>query len=122
MISSGNVIAYASEFSELDPETINLFIGYASLSVNQNAWRNKSDLATILMTCHMLRLRAMADASSASLASGPITSETVGGLSSSYGSYAGASGGESGSLGQTPYGAEFLRLQKSLFITPMVIA
>jgi hypothetical protein len=49
---------------------------------------------------------------------GPITQEKVGDLSRSYGTYD-LSGSEE--LGQTSYGREFLRVRKTLIISPWVV-
>lgn len=120
-VSYSDIIAFASEFSTVPSQTISTYIVYASLSVNVSVWRYKADFATILLTCHLLKMKSVADAIAGSGSSGPVISEKVGDLSRTYGAFvSGAAGKDPTSLGQTTYGQEFLRLQKSLIITPMV--
>ncbi|HCU25443.1 MAG TPA: hypothetical protein DF383_10540 [Deltaproteobacteria bacterium] len=120
-VSSGDITAFASEFAAVPGATIDLYINLAKFSVNPNVWREKYDFGVILLTCHMLKLKKANDASSASGAIGAVTSEKVGDLARSYGSIASAGGStDPSSLGITNYGQEFLRLRRSLVITPMV--
>ncbi|HEX5034651.1 MAG TPA: DUF4054 domain-containing protein [bacterium] len=120
-VSSGDITAFAPEFSAVPGATIDLYINLAKLSVNAAKWGGKTDFGIILLTCHMLKLKASNEAGSAGGSVGPVTSEKVGDLQRSYGSFAGGSGGsDPSSLGLTTYGQEFLRLRNSLVITPLV--
>lgn len=121
-VSSGDITAFASEFSAVPGATVDLYINLAKLSVNPRIWKDKADFGTILLTCHMLKLKKANDAASASGAVGTVTSEKVGDLARSYGGFGGGSGADpsEASLGQTSYGQEFLRLRRSLVITPLV--
>lgn len=122
--SPQDIINYAGEFEDVPLPKIQLFIDYAYLSTGAAAekWDFLLDFATLLLACHLLT-GALAQGKSAQQgAIGPVTSEKVGDLARSYseGQINGQGNALSG-LGQTVYGQEFLRLQRSLVITPLAI-
>ncbi len=122
MIGPANIIAYAGQFSELPVEKIQLYIGYAKLSVPEKKWGVKYDFGLLLLTCHLLTLAILQEMAMEKGALGPVTSETLGDSSRSFGGGGGESSGVNGdSLNQTSYGREFLRLQRSLVKTPFVV-
>lgn len=101
------------EFAATADARIQLFIDQSTLSVNTAVWGNKADFAIQYLTAHLLTVVNRGGGGAA----GPITSEKVGDLQRSY-----ASGGAvAHELGSTGYGMEFLRLRRSLHITPRVL-
>lgn len=120
MVTPSDIIAFASQFKDLDPAKIALFIEKAKLSIPEEKWGVKYDFAVILLTCHLLTLDKMASQSGGGVA-GPVTSETVGDLSQSYGFFNLGGYKIDPSLAQTIYGLEFQHLQKSILLTPLVV-
>lgn len=102
------------EFASVSDARIQLFIDQASLSVNASVWGNKADFGIQYLTAHLITVANRGGSGAA----GPITSEKVGDLQRSYANNVSASAHE---LGSTGYGMEFLRLRRSLFITPRVL-
>lgn len=100
----------APELSTESPDRINRFIGFASLSVNTSVWGSKSDLGTGYLAAHMMTMSNRKGRSG-------VTMEKVGDLARSYA----PTDTDDGALGQTSYGQEFLRLRKSLLITPIIV-
>lgn len=101
------------EFAAESDARIQLLLDQALLSVNASVWGNKADFGIQYLTAHLLTVLNRGGGG----ASGPITSEKVGDLQRSYAS----SGAVTHELGSTGYGLEFLRLRRSLFITPRVL-
>lgn len=99
----------APEFCDKTPQDLERFLSYAALSVDAVKWGSLTDLATLYLAAHLLSISKNGD-------HGPVTSETVGDLSQSY-----ASGDATDNLMMTGYGREFLRLRRSLVITPLVV-
>lgn len=121
-VNAAQVKAFAEEFEKLGNAKIELFIGYAKLSVPTKVWGIQSEFAMILLTCHLLKLAQLSSFSGKSGKSGPVVSETVGSLSKTYGPWSfNTSSLKPSSLTQTVYGAEFLRLQGSKLVTPLMV-
>lgn len=122
MIGPSDIKAYAGQFAELENNKIQLYINYAKLSVPQKKWAEKYDFGLLLLTCHLLTLALIDEASSKKGTLGAVTSEKVGELARTYGDGGGQQSSTNGdSLNQTSYGKEFLRLQRSLVKTPFVV-
>lgn len=103
---------------ELAAETdarLDLFLGWASLRVNRRVFGAKADLATLLLTAHMLT-RFSADASPA--AGGTITQEKVGDIQTSYAALEMEGDAE---FATTAYGAQFAQMRRGVSISPMVV-
>lgn len=105
---------YFPRFASLTDEFIQLYIDQAILSVNVNIWGNKSELGVAYLTAHLLACNSRAESD----ISGPVTQESVGDLSRSYMQLADSNANEYTS---TTYGCEFIRLRKSLPISPLVL-
>lgn len=109
-VTASLVTDLAPELLTESPDRINRFIGLASLSVNSTIWGSKADLGTGLLAAHMMTMSNRKGRSG-------VTSEKVGDLARSYA----PTDTDDGALGQTSYGQEFLRLRKSLLITPIIV-
>jgi len=119
-INAATVIDVAPELASIATDRISRFIEYARPYINRRIWGIKSDYAHALYTAHLLR--ATANSNSALGPAGPITSESVGDLSVSYGG--GGGGGsttEFNPLADTVYGRLLIQLRKTLLITPIVV-
>ena len=87
-------------------------LDFAEDDVNSNVWGDKTDRGIALLLGHML---ATFDGTIST--AGNVTSEKVGDLARSYAEYT----GDDTELGQTKYGREFLRVRKTLLISPFVV-
>lgn len=94
---------------------INQFIGFAYLQVDEDRWGSIADLGVAYLAAHLLTVSARGGSGAA----GPVTSESVGSVSRSFGSSSSQAG--SGSLDSTSYGREHLRLRGLLSMTPEVL-
>lgn len=112
-ITAAQVKVFATEFEDEDDSRINTFISYAENYINSSVFGTKADFARLLYTAHLLTISARGSSG----ASGPLTSEKVGDLQRSYAS----PGSVTDSLESTSYGLEFLRLRKTLLISPIVV-
>ena len=122
MITPADIIAYAGQFADLALNKIQLNINDAMLSVPAKKWGVKYDFAVRLLTCHLLTMAILAEKAAQKGALGALTSETTGGLSRGYSDGGGQANSNNGdSLNQTFYGKEFLRIQRSLVKTPIVV-
>jgi len=102
------------EFVSKSDAFIQLYIDQAILSVNTRIWLGKSELGVAYLTGHLLAMVIQ----STSGVSGNVTSEKVGDLSRNYASVSLPNMNE---YSLTNYGLEYLRLRKSLQISPMVL-
>lgn len=96
-----------------DAARIQLFLDLAVAQVPEGVWGSVTKQARLYLAGHML---IMADRAAKGI-SGAITSSKVGDLARTYA--APATGG-SEELKQTGFGLEFLRLRRTVAITPMV--
>lgn len=106
--------ALAPEFESYDATARDLVAAEAERMVNPTIWGLKKDMGVVYMTAHMLKMASEAGGNTA----GPVTMEKVGDLQRSYGS---SSDGGNGELGKTRYGLEFIRVRRSLQISPFVV-
>ncbi len=111
-VTASDIKAFAKEFEGENDTRIELFVEYATAFVNENKWGRKYKLALILIACHLLTLGDREGNG------GPVTAESVGELSRSYGQ---TTGSEDPELASTSYGQQFLSLRKTLVITPLIV-
>jgi hypothetical protein len=104
-----------AEFATVSDSRIQLFLDEAALSVNVSLWGIKADLGQAYLAAHLLTI----DKRGGSGAAGMVTSEKVGDLSRNYA--APNTGALDPTLSATSYGIEFLRLRRSILISPMVL-
>lgn len=102
------------QFVGKSDQYVQLYIDQAVLSVNAKVWLGKTELGIAYLTAHLL---AMIDQAASGVA-GSVTSEKVGDLSRNYSGLALQNANE---YSLTNYGLEFLRLRKSIPISPMVL-
>lgn len=114
MATRDDVVAIAPELATESTERMDYFLAMASLRVSSSAWGSKQNMAHALMTAHMLTLTNRGKTG----AVGPVSSQSVGGVSVVYGSASSFGGSE---YDQTVYGQMFLQLRKGLPITPVVL-
>jgi hypothetical protein len=103
-----------TEFAGKSDAYIQIYIDQAVLSVNAAIWTGKTEVGIAYLTGHLMALMIPGSTGP----SGPVTSEKVGDLSRNYASVTIANSNE---YHQTIYGTEFLRLRRSLPISPMVL-
>jgi len=96
-----------------DSARVQLFLDLAVAQVPEHVWGVSTKAARLYLAGHML---TMADRAAKGI-SGAVTQSRVGDLSRSY---AAPSSGGSEELKQTAFGLEFLRLRRTVAITPMV--
>jgi hypothetical protein len=116
----------APEFETADTAElarVDRFIGYAAGEINRGVWGGHADMATALLAAHKLALRGRVAGGdgTGSAAAGPVKRRRNGDFEEEYAVTAGSSGGASGSMSATPYGAEYERLLRALPITPRVL-
>lgn len=102
------------EFVAVDPARIQTYLDDAALSVNASLWGNKADLGIAYLAAHLLTL----DNRGGNGASGPVTSEKVGDLQRNY---AAPQGSLDPVYSTTNYGIQFIRLRRSILISPLVL-
>lgn len=118
-----DIINYAEEFALVPLPKIQLFIDYAYLSTGAAAekWDHLLNFATLLLACHLLTGVLAQGNEGQQNVLGPISMQKVGDLQTSYSAgQINGQGNNLNALGQTVYGQEFLRLQRSLVITPLL--
>jgi len=111
------------QFAELEDPYIQIFIDLAALSVIPEKWEHLTEAGIKFLTLHLLTMALMSAKGFEKGVLGPVTSETVGGLSRSYGDGGGGGGSDGGDsdLEMTSWGRQYLRLQKSLVVTPVLV-
>lgn len=112
MITANDVIDVAPEFATMDPARIQRFILRAQPYINSKIWGIKTDYAWALFTAHLLE----SSENSSSSGGGPVSSEKVGDLQTTYSVPA----PQSGTLSATSYGDLFIQLRKSILVSPIV--
>lgn len=107
------------EFSSVPSAKVDAFIGVASVRVAAAVWGDVAEYATALLTAHMLSSTGGVGGNGGS-AGGPVTAESVGDLSRSYGSV-----GEQGSGDQelltTRYGQEYVALRRQTIVPATIL-
>lgn len=111
-VETSDVLVYAPELSSLDNSFVQVYLDLAKNFVFENKWERKYKQAVCLLTAHFLTIAQRAGGSA-----GPITSESVGELSISYGSVS----DKGDELLTTTYGSMYFALRKTLKITPLVV-
>lgn len=110
-VSVDDVLDIAPELSDEDSDRVSRFIERASLQVNTDVWGDLVDMGITYLTAHMMTL------ANRSGTNGTLSKEKVGDLERAYSVPSTSTGFES-----TTYGAEYLRMRKTLLMTPLVIA
>lgn len=108
--SPSTVRAIAPEFKSRSDSDITVALGTAEAWLDECVWGCKYDTGQAYMAAHIL---AIADRDGAG---GPISSESVGGVSVSYGT----SGDSDEELNSTSYGQMFVSLRRTLVTGPLV--
>jgi hypothetical protein len=111
MIQPQLVRDIAPELAAASDERVSLFIGFAESMVNSNVWGSKTDQGVAVLTAHLLTM------SNRGGNGGAVVSEKVGDLSVNYS----APKNGDDDLESTAYGKWFLRLRRSLPITPITL-
>ena len=99
----------APELEETTNAVLDAVSEQAALQINADLWNDLATYGLVMLTAHMLTIAKRRGQS------GPITGERVGDISRSYGTAG------NGDLESTSYGREFLRVRKTLLISPMVV-
>lgn len=110
-VTVGNIKNNFPELSALPESQLQFYLNIATSLVNANVFLEKTDYAIQLLAAHFITLMSSGGGA------GPVTSESVGELSRSYGTLS----GNLEELSQTTYGAMLRLLIKSLPITPRVV-
>jgi hypothetical protein len=111
MVDIAYLKSMAPELASETDERLNLYLGFAQLTINTSVWRDKADMGTALLACHMITMGNRQGSG------GAIASESVGGISVSYST----TQGKDGELSSTSYGSLYLQMRKTLVITPMIV-
>ncbi len=101
------------EFEAADNTVVTRFIGKAEIRVNRTQWGVKADDGIGFLTAHLLTRREEGDGA----ASGPITSDRVGDIATSY---AVSDEFKDRELASTAYGRQYLDLQSEVFAERVV--
>lgn len=122
-----DIYDYAPEFAAVPNAIVTKFITYGLTRINATVWGEQADLATILITAHMLKRAGYGNGLAGTGAGGPrgaVTQESVGDLSRSYANPASGSSSSSdseSSLSSTAYGAEFVAIRNTIPVTPLAV-
>ncbi len=101
------------EFEALANGTVSRFIGKAEIRVNRTQWGVKADDGIGFLTAHLLTRREEGDGA----ASGPVVSDRVGDIATSY---AVSEDFKDRELASTAYGRQYLDLQSEVFAERVV--
>lgn len=93
----------AAAFNAMDPAAQAAILAYATAQCNPGAWGALLNNGIVYLAAHLAKMGLMRGA-------GPLTAESVGAFSRSYGTIQGLKG----SLAVTSYGAEYRRLLRLL--------
>jgi len=118
----------AARFPDLpgvsDSGLVQLKIDEAKLQCSETEWGDLYELGVSYLTAHLMAIQksgASTSGGGGTPVAGPITGETVGDQSRSYGGpAAGGSGTGDASLDSTVYGREYKRLQRIVIKAPIV--
>lgn len=119
--------AFRARFAEfttlLYPDvTVELALEDAALQINANSWRSKAGLGQIYLAAHTLALFGPPSlAVPGIVATGVVTSESVGEVSRSYANPYGSMAPGSTDFGLTRYGQLYERLKRQIAATPVVL-
>lgn len=116
MITRAFFLNLFPEFNDIGAGRINAVIGIAHGRLGEAAWGDCFEYAQALLTAHMLA--SALSGNSMDGGTGPITSQSVGDLSESFGQL---NVSDSDSVyTTTKYGVEFLALRKECVIAPIL--
>lgn len=102
--------------------TVEIALEDAALQINPNAWGRKAGLGQIYLAAHTMALFGPASlASPGTVATGVITSESVGEISRSYANPYGSMAPGSADFGLSRYGQLYERLKRQIASSPMVL-
>jgi hypothetical protein len=121
VITWADVLAFAPALSAVTPAAQVFILAHVDRALSPS-WGDDRPIASIYLAAHIATLQQRAAALGTN-ASGPVSSETEGGLSASYGSNWGAGGHLSlGGYESTPWGLLYLELVRTSFARgPMVL-
>ncbi len=109
------VLTVASEFSSVDTDVIEQYLGFAEPFANETAWGDSFDYVHALWTAHLLKMAGAESDGSSSL--GAVSSEKLGQLSVSYN----VNSVDLDSLSSTRYGALISQLGKLQINSPILV-
>lgn len=119
-ITSTYFLTLFDEFKGVATAKIDAYVSIASTRVNPTVWGSNAEYATALLTAHMIAVTGShLQGGSGGGVGGPITQESVGDLSRSYGSVGVAGSGDQ-ELMTTRYGQEFVALRRETFTSATV--
>lgn len=113
---------FLSCFPEFDCDQdrkVDLFVSFAERRIDRDVWGDCADEACLYLTAHLLASSGGAGGPGGGVA-GPITSESVGNLSRSYGQINFNSQGNDELFAITKYGQLFLNLRRSCIVSSFV--
>ena len=116
--SKSTFLALFDEFEGVPSKKINAWAEFASHRVDEKAWGKCADEAIYYLTAHMLASTGGIGGSGGANA-GPVTSESVGQLSRSYGQVNVGNGNDE-LLATTRYGQQFIELRRTCVIPATV--
>jgi len=120
-VSRSDFVAVFPEFNDDSRRRqIDMFLKFANRRVSEAAWGDCTDEAVIYLTAHLLAQASGGGGFSGGVA-GPITQESVGDLSRSYGQVQVNANGNDELFAQTKYGQLFLELRRSCVLPAMVL-
>lgn len=106
------------EFEGVPSKKIGAFFDLAKNRVDETVWGDCTDEAIYYLTGHLISSTGGAGGSGGGVA-GPITSESVGSVSRSYGQVNVNQGGNDELYATTRYGQMFLNLRRSCVVTAL---
>lgn len=113
-----NITDVAPEFASVDEAIIEFAIESARDFVHEGRWgEQKAKRGIMLMAMHLLAVQGLGDGGVA-VDRGPVASETVGSISTSYVNTRATVTDDKTWMIQSKYGAQFLMLRKTLIRTP----
>ena len=118
--SRSSFLALFDEFSDVNSRKINLFLDFAKRRISEKAWGDCAEEACYYLTAHLIASTGGEGGVGGAVA-GPVTSETVGSLSRSYGQVQVNSNGNDELFTTTSYGRMFLNLRRECVVSGMVL-
>jgi hypothetical protein len=116
MVTVSQVKAMGPELASVSDAFVQIYLDIVtSCFLGKEFWGDCYDTAVKLMTAHFVTVAGRGGASS----SGPVTSERVGDLARSYGSF--QFDGDIDELSTTPYGVMFITLRRTKLRTPFCV-
>lgn len=108
----GTVRAIAPELKDRPANEFEIFQSLAEVWLDESVWGDKFTVGLAYLTAHLMTLSISRGGEIA----GPLTSETVGATSASYGT----SGLTEEEMGSTGYGQMFVSLRRGVVYSPLV--